>query len=106
MMPRSAVFSLKAVVKNGSFFSLRPASAWSQPRTKEKFPARSRLESAPDKGEISHRPLPDMVELLKHKKVEYKPVEYPPTSEILQSIEETESQIQKEFAALKGLLIE
>ena len=42
----------------------------------------------------------------KYKKVEYKPVEYPPTGEILQSIEDTESEIQKEFAALRGLLSE
>ena len=40
----------------------------------------------------------------KYKKVEYVPVEYPPTSEIIAEIENIEEQIQKEFAELKKLL--
>ena len=40
----------------------------------------------------------------KYKKTEYKPVEYPPTSEILQKIDELECEIQKELAELKTLL--
>jgi len=40
----------------------------------------------------------------KYKKVEYKPVEYPPTSEILQNIDDLEVEIQKELAELKSLL--
>ena len=40
----------------------------------------------------------------KYKKTEYKPVEYPPTSEILQNIDDLESEIQKELAELKSLL--
>lgn len=40
----------------------------------------------------------------KYKKTEYVPVEYPPTSEILQKIDDLEVQIQKELAELKGLL--
>jgi type I restriction enzyme M protein len=40
----------------------------------------------------------------KYKEVEYVPVEYPPTSEILASIENLETEIQKEFAELKVLL--
>ncbi|MBR0455051.1 MAG: SAM-dependent DNA methyltransferase [Firmicutes bacterium] len=40
----------------------------------------------------------------KYKEVEYVPVEYPPTSEILASIENLETEIQKEFAELKLLL--
>ena len=40
----------------------------------------------------------------KYKEVEYVPVEYPPTSEILESIENLEIEIQKELAELKLLL--
>ena len=40
----------------------------------------------------------------KYKKTEYVPVEYPPTSEILQKIDDLEVQIQKELAELKVLL--
>ena len=40
----------------------------------------------------------------KYKEVEYKAVEYPPTSEIVAEIEALEEQIQKEFAELKTLL--
>lgn len=40
----------------------------------------------------------------KYKEVEYVPVEYPPTSEILASIEDIETEIQKELAELKLLL--
>ena len=40
----------------------------------------------------------------KYKKTEYVPVEYPPTSEILQKIDDLEEQIQKELAELKVLL--
>ena len=40
----------------------------------------------------------------KYKKVEYVPVEYPPTSEIIEEIESIEVQIQKELAELKKLL--
>ena len=42
----------------------------------------------------------------KYKKVEYKPVEYPPTSEILQRLDDLEAEIQKELAELKVLLDE
>ena len=40
----------------------------------------------------------------KYKKTEYVPVEYPPTSEILQKIDDLEVHIQKELAELKVLL--
>jgi len=40
----------------------------------------------------------------KYKEVEYVPVEYPPTSEILASIESIETEIQQELAELKLLL--
>lgn len=40
----------------------------------------------------------------KYKKTEYKPVEYPPTSEIMASIRELEKQIGKEFDELEKLL--
>lgn len=40
----------------------------------------------------------------KYKKVEYKPVEYPPTSEILANIEDLEKDINKELAELRDLL--
>lgn len=40
----------------------------------------------------------------KYKEVEYVPVEYPPTSEILSSIEDLETEIQKELAELERLL--
>ena len=40
----------------------------------------------------------------KYKKTEYKPVEYPPTSEILAKIESLEAEIQKELAELKEML--
>ena len=40
----------------------------------------------------------------KYKKTEYVPVEYPPTSEILQKIDDLEVQIQKELAELKVML--
>lgn len=42
----------------------------------------------------------------KYKQVEYKAVEYPPTSEILASIEAIEAEIAKEMAELKKLLAE
>ena len=42
----------------------------------------------------------------KYKKTEYKPVEYPPTSEILQRLDDLENEIQKELAELKVLLDE
>ena len=42
----------------------------------------------------------------KYKKVEYVPVEYPPTREIIAEIESIEVEIQKEFAELKKLLAE
>ena len=42
----------------------------------------------------------------KYKKVEYVPVEYPPTSEIIAEIERIETEIQKEFGELKKLLAE
>lgn len=40
----------------------------------------------------------------KYKKVEYIPVAYPPTSEILAQIDQIEVEIQKELAALKEML--
>ena len=40
----------------------------------------------------------------KYKQTEYKPVEYPPTGEIMQQIEDLEAEIQKELAELKGML--
>ena len=40
----------------------------------------------------------------KYKEVEYIPVEYPPTKDIIASIDEIESQIQQELAELKKLL--
>ena len=40
----------------------------------------------------------------KYKKTVYKPVEYPPTSEILKQIDDIEAEIQKELAELKKLL--
>ena len=40
----------------------------------------------------------------RRKQTEYKPVEYPPTSEILQNIADLEAEIQKELAELKTLL--
>ena len=40
----------------------------------------------------------------KYKKTEYVPMKYPPTSEILQKIDDLEVQIQAEFAELKALL--
>lgn len=40
----------------------------------------------------------------KYKKVEYVPVEYPPTSEIIAEIERIETEIQKELGELKKLL--
>ena len=40
----------------------------------------------------------------KYKKVEYKPVEYPPTSEILAEIEALNKQVEQETAELRKLL--
>ena len=40
----------------------------------------------------------------KYKKIEYVPVEYPPTEEILDEIEELNAQIVKETAELRTLL--
>ena len=40
----------------------------------------------------------------KYKKVEYVPVDYPPTSEIIANLEELEKQISSEMAELKKLL--
>ena len=40
----------------------------------------------------------------KYKQTEYVAVEYPPTSEILQNIDDLESEIQKELAELKKML--
>lgn len=42
----------------------------------------------------------------KYKKLEYKPVEYPPALEILENLENLEADIRKEMAELKGLLRE
>ena len=42
----------------------------------------------------------------KYKQVEYKTVEYPPTSEIMANIEALEAEIAKEMAELKKLLNE
>ena len=41
----------------------------------------------------------------KYKEIEYVPVEYPPTEEILDKIDALESEIQSELAALRKLLI-
>ena len=40
----------------------------------------------------------------KYKEVEYVPVEYPPTEEILAEINKIESEVQKELKELKKLL--
>ena len=40
----------------------------------------------------------------KYKQTEYKPVEYPPTSEILGKIKALESEIQKELVELEEML--
>ena len=40
----------------------------------------------------------------KYKEVEYVPVEYPPTSEIMDNIRELEKEISKEMDELEGLL--
>ena len=40
----------------------------------------------------------------RYKEIEYTPVEYPPTKEILASIKELESQVQKELSELERLL--
>ena len=40
----------------------------------------------------------------KYKKTEYKPVEYPPTSEILAELHELEMQITESLAELEGML--
>ena len=40
----------------------------------------------------------------KYKQTEYKPVEYPPTSEILANIKAMETAIQKELAELEAML--
>ena len=40
----------------------------------------------------------------KYKQTEYKPVEYPPTSEILAKIEELEREIGEEMAKLREML--
>ena len=40
----------------------------------------------------------------KYKKVEYKPVEYPPTSEILAEIENLNKQVEQETQELRKLL--
>ena len=40
----------------------------------------------------------------KYKKIEYVPVEYPPTEEILAEIEELNEEITKETAELRALL--
>ena len=40
----------------------------------------------------------------KYKQTEYKPVEYPPTSEIMAELDELELEIGKEMEALRGLL--
>ncbi len=40
----------------------------------------------------------------KYKKTEYKPIEYPPTSEIVQKIDDLEKDIQREMGELKKLL--
>jgi len=40
----------------------------------------------------------------KYKKVEYKPVQYPPTEEILRTIDDLEADIQRELAELKSML--
>ena len=37
-------------------------------------------------------------------KIEYIPVEYPPTSEILEQIDQLEAEIRKELEELKGML--
>ena len=40
----------------------------------------------------------------KYKKVEYKPVEYPPTSEILDELDSLQAEISKGLAELRGML--
>ena len=40
----------------------------------------------------------------KYKKIEYIPVEYPPTSEILAQIDQLEAEIREELAVLKEML--
>ena len=40
----------------------------------------------------------------KYKKTEYKPVEYPPTNEILAELHELEMQITESLAELEGML--
>lgn len=40
----------------------------------------------------------------KYKKIEYVPVEYPPTEEILANLRKLETQIQKEMDELAGML--
>ena len=40
----------------------------------------------------------------KYKKVEYIPIEYPPTEEIIDEIEELNAEIAKETAKLRALL--
>ena len=40
----------------------------------------------------------------KYKKIEYIPVEYPPTEEIMAELEDLEKKIQDEMAELKALL--
>lgn len=42
----------------------------------------------------------------KYKEVEYVPVEYPPTSEIIKELKDTENEIQKGLAELEGMLDE
>ena len=42
----------------------------------------------------------------KYKEVEYVPVEYPPTAEIIKELKDMENEIQKGFAELEGMLDE
>ena len=42
----------------------------------------------------------------KYKEVEYVPVEYPPTAEIIKELKDMENEIQKGLAELEGLLDE
>ena len=63
--------------------------------------------------EIAENDIPDMLEIAqndydlsinKYKKVEYVPVEYPPTQQILSELQELEKQIATGLIELEGML--
>ena len=72
----------------------------------DKEAARSKIEQSffVDKDDIVNNDYD--LSINKYKEVEYVPVEYPPTAEIIKELKDMENEIQKGLAELEGMLDE